>query len=317
VLCRHASGHGAAAAEMPMAFDAASGIWSLRAPGDLSGQYYSYLVDVIVPGVGLVRNRVTDPYSVSLTTDSTRSYIADLNAARLKPAGWDSTPRPQRIRHSTDMIIYELHVRDFSIDDATVPPARRGKYTAFAEGRSNGMKHLLALSKAGLTDIHLLPVFDIATIPEKGCKTPFVPKAASDSEAQQAAVMAVHASDCCNWGYDPMHFGAPEGSYASDAVDGARRIIEFRQMVQALHRAKLRVGMDVVYNHTSASGQHPQSVLDRIVPGYCHRLDAKGTVERATCCDNTATEHRMMAKLMIDTAERWARDYRSTRSALT
>jgi pullulanase-type alpha-1,6-glucosidase len=309
-LCRYASGQGAATGETPMSFDAASGIWSLRTPGDLSGQYYTYLVDVIVPGVGLVRNRVTDPYSVSLTTDSTRSYIADLNAPRLKPPGWDATPRPQRIRHSTDMVVYELHVRDFSINDATVPTARRGKYSAFAESRSNGMKHLRALSEAGLTDIHLLPVFDIATIPEKGCVTPVVPKAAPDSEAQQTAVMAVHAIDCFNWGYDPFHFGAPEGSYASDAADGARRIIEFRQMVQALHRANLRVGMDVVYNHTSASGQHAQSVLDRIVPGYYQRRDAKGAVERSTCCDNTATEHRMMAKLMIDTAERWARDYK-------
>ena len=310
-LCRYKTGGSAAiAAATPLVRDAATGIWSLQLPADLSGQYYNYLVDVIVPGVGLVRNRVTDPYSVSLTTDSRRSYIADLDAARLKPAGWDATPRPQRIRHSAEMVVYELHVRDFSINDATVPPARRGKYAAFAESRSNGMKHLKALSEAGLTDIHLLPVFDLATIPETGCKTPVVPKAAPDSEAQQAAVMAVHASDCFNWGYDPLHYGAPEGSYASDAADGARRIVEFRQMVQALHRANLRVGMDVVYNHTSASGQHPQSVLDRIVPGYYQRLDARGTVERSTCCDNTATEHRMMAKLMIDTAERWARDYK-------
>ena len=309
-LCRYGSGQSGSIAETPMTMDASTGIWSLRTPGDLSGQYYTYLVDVVVPGIGLVRNRVTDPYSVSLTTDSTRSYIADLNVARLKPAGWDATPRPQRIRHSTDMVVYELHVRDFSINDATVPLARRGKYSAFAESRSNGMKHLKALSDAGLTDIHLLPVFDIATIPEKGCQSPVVPKAAPDSEAQQAAVMAVHARDCFNWGYDPFHYGSPEGSYASDAADGARRIIEFRQMVQALHRANLRVGMDVVYNHTSASGQHAQSVLDRIVPGYYHRLDAKGAVERSTCCDNTATEHRMMAKLMIDTAERWARDYK-------
>ncbi len=313
-LCRYAGGRSSSVAEMPLAFDAVTGVWSLRAPGDLSGQYYTYLVDVIVPGAGLVRNRVTDPYSISLTTDSARSYVADLTAARLKPVGWDTTPRPQRIRHSTDMVVYELHVRDFSINDATVPAARRGKYTAFAESRSNGMKHLKALSEAGLTDIHLLPVFDIATIPEKGCKTPVVPNsptsAAPDSEAQQAAVMAVHASDCFNWGYDPLHYGAPEGSYSSDPADGARRIIEFRQMVQALHRANLRVGMDVVYNHTSSSGQRPQSVLDRIVPGYYQRLDAKGTVERSTCCDNTATEHRMMAKLMIDTAERWARDYK-------
>jgi pullulanase-type alpha-1,6-glucosidase len=115
--------------------------------------------------------------------------------------------------------------------------------------------------------------------------------------------------DCFNWGYDPWHYTVPEGSYASDARDGRVRIMEFRQMVQALHRAGLRVGMDVVYNHTTASGSHPKSVLDRLVPGYYHRLNAQGEVERSTCCDNTATEHLMMGKLMIDSTVVWARDY--------
>jgi pullulanase-type alpha-1,6-glucosidase len=122
--------------------------------------------------------------------------------------------------------------------------------------------------------------------------------------------MAAAASDCYNWGYDPLHFGAPEGSYASDAVDGAVRIREFRAMVQALHRVGLRVGMDMVYNHSSAAGQHVHSVLDRVVPGYYQRLNAQGGVESSTCCANTATEHRMMAKLMVDTAVVWARDHR-------
>ena len=118
------------------------------------------------------------------------------------------------------------------------------------------------------------------------------------------------ARDCFNWGYDPVHFTAPEGSYATDPADGAVRIVEFRRMVQALHRAGLRVGMDVVYNHTYASGQDRWSVLDRIVPGYYHRLDETGRIATSTCCANTATEHRMMAKLMIDSAVTWAREYR-------
>ena len=118
------------------------------------------------------------------------------------------------------------------------------------------------------------------------------------------------ARDCFNWGYDPVHFTAPEGSYATDAADGATRILEFRGMVQALHGAGLRVGMDVVYNHMYAAGQDDWSVLDRIVPGYYHRLDAAGRVTTSTCCFNTATEHRMMAKLMIDSAVTWAREYR-------
>ena len=172
------------------------------------------------------------------------------------------------------------------------------------------MRHLRALRDAGMTDVHLLPVFDIATIPERDCVTPEIPAAAPDSDAQQAATTAVAAKDCFNWGYDPYHFNAPEGSYATDPDDGAGRVREFRAMVQALHGAGLRVGMDVVYNHTTSSGQASSSVLDRIVPGYYQRLDAAGKVERSTCCDNTATEHRMMAKLMIESAALWAKHYR-------
>ncbi len=323
-LCLFNGPDAPASALLPMHRDARTGIWraaasSARMPpaGPAAGAYYVYLVDVFVPGVGLVRNRVTDPYSLSLNADSQRSLAVDLNAAQLKPPGWDATPRPGRVKAQTDMVIYELHVRDFSINDATVDAARRGKYSAFAEGASNGVKHLRALSDAGLTDVHLLPVFDLATVPERGCVTPQISGAvnsaadsAADSESQQAAVAAVADTDCYNWGYDPWHFTAPEGSFASDAHDGGRRIVEFRSMVQALHRMNLRVGMDMVYNHTTASGQHAKSVLDRIVPGYYHRLDGKGAVERSTCCDNTATEHRMMAKLMIDSAVVWARDYR-------
>ena len=308
--CLYPDGKSTATEVVPMARDNRTGVWLQGLPTDLSGSYYTYLVDVFVPGVGIVRNRVTDPYSVSLTTDSARSYIADLDDASLKPAGWEGTVRPPALASNTDMAIYELHVRDFSIGDASVPQVNRGKYLAFTDAESAGMRHLRALGEAGITDIHLLPVFDIATIPESGCETPVVPQAAADSEAQQAAVMALAAKDCFNWGYDPFHFNAPEGSYASDPADAAVRIREFRAMVQALHAAGLRVGMDVVYNHTTASGQSPRSVLDRIVPGYYQRLDANGKVETSTCCDNTATEHMMMAKLMRDSVALWARHYR-------
>lgn len=310
-LCLYATGSSPASARQTMSRDAVTGVWWSRQDADRSGQYYKYLVDVFVPGVGMVRNRVTDPYAVSLTTDSKRSYIADLNAASLKPSGWDSTPVPRKVQAQTDMVVYELHVRDFSINDNSVSAARRGKYLAFTEGQSHGMKHLKALSDAGLTDVHLLPVFDLATIPEASCVTPLVPAGqAPDSETQQALVMASAAKDCFNWGYDPYHFNAPEGSYAIDAADGAVRILEFRQLVQALHQAGLRVGMDVVYNHTAASGQNEKSVLDRIVPGYYQRLNAAGVVERSTCCDNTATENMMMGKLMIDSTVLWATQYK-------
>ena len=308
MLCTYGAGKNRADTLEAMTLDDASGIWSASMPGDLSGRTYRYLVDVFVNGAGLMRNRVTDPYSVSLNTDSQRSMIARLDAASLKPPGWDQQRAPARIAHAADMAIYELHVRDFSINDMSVRPAWRGKYLAFTEPRSNGMQHLTALARAGITDVHLLPVFDFTSVPEAGCRTPQV-SGAPDSEAQQAALAGVRERDCYNWGYDPYHFNAPEGSYATDAADGSKRILEVRRMVQALHGAGLRVGMDVVYNHTSAAGQKPVSVLDRIVPGYYQRLNAEGKVENSTCCANTATENRMMAKLMLDSAELWAREY--------
>ena len=130
-----------------------------------------------------------------------------------------------------------------------------------------------------------------------------------DSDQQQAAVAATSDQDGFNWGYDPWHYTVPEGSYSTDP-DGPARIVEFREMVKALNEAGLRVVIDVVYNHTNASGQNAKSVLDRVVPGYYHRLGATGDVERSTCCENTATEHAMMEKLMVDSIVTWARDYK-------
>jgi len=311
-LCVFASGDGPSRQLIRMQQDADSGMWSAASPADLSGKYYTYLVDVFTPESGVVRNRVTDPYTISLTTNSTRSYVASLGQRSLKPSGWERNRSPDRIAAQTDMVIYELHVRDFSVNDPSVAPAYRGKYLAFTQGESNGMKHLKALSRAGLTDIHLLPVFDFATVPERGCVSPDLSKTdqAPDSEAPQQIIDAQRETDCFNWGYDPFHYTAPEGSYATRAANGARRIIEFRQMVMALHNAGLRVGMDVVYNHVSASGQQEKSVLDRIVPGYYHRLNSEGVVEHSTCCENTATENTMMAKLMIDSVVTWAREYK-------
>ena len=308
-VCSYDSATGKAGAAHAMTMDAHTGAWSARVPRDLSGTYYKYAVDVVVPGAGLVRNLVTDPYSVSLNADSRRSYVADLDAPHLKPKGWDATRAPGTVKAQTDMVIYELHVRDFSLTDDTVPAAKRGKYTAFSEKNSNGMRHLRALARAGLTDVHLLPVYDIGSIPEVGCAQP-QPSGAPDGETQQALTSKTAHTDCFNWGYDPQHFNAVEGSYASDPQDGARRIVEFRQMVMDLHDAGLRVGTDVVYNHTFIAGQEEKSILDRVVPGYYHRLDANGKIEESTCCFNTATENTMMAKLMIDSSVLWTRHYK-------
>jgi len=341
-LCTYDTGTGGATALDPMTFDAASGTWRAARTGDLSGKYYKYAVEVFVRGVGVVRNLVTDPYSVSLTTDSRRSYVADLAAARLRPAGWDTAAAPPQPGAQTDLSIYELHVRDFSVGDATVPAAHRGKYLAFTDVTSDGMKHLQALATAGVTDVHLLPVFDIATVKENPADrvdltSPFADLCAKSptpiaqsrcdnfagktvgealatfgpaAEQQQEFTGYMSELDGFNWGYDPFHYTAPEGSYASDAADGAIRVLEFRQMVMGLHQAGLRVGMDVVYNHTTADGQGEKSVLDRIVPGYYHRLDAVGAVTKSTCCSNTATENAMMAKLMSDSVLTWATQYR-------
>ncbi|WP_422948655.1 alpha-1,6-glucosidase domain-containing protein [Undibacterium sp. Ren11W] len=311
-VCLYDKANGRAKSFLPMQWNAASGVWSLLRESDLSGRYYQYLVDVYVPGLGLVRNRVTDPYSISLSSDSRRSYIAQLDSPKLLPKGWGVAPVPRKGLLQTDMAVYELHVRDFSINDPSVSVAHRGKYLAFTEPASRGMQHLQALANAGVTDVHLLPVFDFASVPEVGCVNPLIPGTGGvNSETQQALTSVTSTRDCYNWGYDPFHYSAPEGSYSTNANDGANRILEFRRMVQALHRAGLRVGMDVVYNHTDSIGQKATSVLDRVVPGYYHRLNAIGQVEQSTCtpCGNTATENMMMAKLMIDSVVQWARHY--------
>ena len=176
------------------------------------------------------------------------------------------------------------------------------------------MRHLTALADSGLTHLHLLPVFDIATINENASERvepDFDELAgfASDSDQQAETIDAIRDQDGFNWGYDPLHYTVPEGSYSTDP-DGTTRIVEFREMVQSLNQAGLRVVMDVVYNHTNAAGQSSNAVLDRIVPGYYHRLNANGTVETSTCCQNTATEHNMMRKLMVDSVMTWAEAYR-------
>ncbi len=297
--------------KIPMTFDAKTGVWI--APGKdsyVNNAYYQYEVQVYVPASGRVEtNRVTDPYSLAVAAGSQRSFVADLTSRESRPPAfaWSSFLRPP-VNAPEDISIYELHVRDFSANDLSVNAADRGKYKAFANRNSNGMKHLRALAQAGLTHIHLLPAFDIASIPETNCVLPTVPSAAPDSSAQQAAIASVKDQDCFNWGYDPVHYTTPEGSFASNA-DGLTRVYEFREMVQSLQLSGLRVVMDMVYNHTSSSGQNNLSVLDPIVPGYYYRLNNDGSIANSTCCSNTATEHNMMAKLMVDSVFTWARDY--------
>ncbi|MGE5234053.1 MAG: pullulanase-type alpha-1,6-glucosidase, partial [Acidobacteriota bacterium] len=293
--------------------DPASGVWSITGVPAWSGQYYLYEVEVWVRSTGEVEtNLVTDPYSLSLSRNSQRSQIVDLADPALAPPGWATLVKPP-LMAPEDIVLYELHLRDFSASDPSVPADLVGTYGAFTLTGSNGMRHLASLAAAGLTHIHLLPAFDISSVDEDrshwqqpaGDLASYPP----DSEEQQAAVAAVADQDGFNWGYDPWHYTVPEGSYSTNP-DGPQRILEFREMVEGLSGIGLRLVMDVVYNHTTASGQNDHSVLDKVVPGYYHRLNADGNVETSTCCQNTASEFDMMEKLMIDSVLTWARSYK-------
>jgi len=316
------------------------GVYSLSPDTDVMNKYYRYRVTVYHPITGNLETfDVTDPYSLSLSEDSLFSQVVDMNDANLKPANWDDYQFDEQAK-ATDAIIYESHIRDFSNSDALGSAENNGKYLAFTETDRASMKHLQSLQDSGLTYFHLMPAFDIATVNEdpeklvnindtvgKLCSINATAGVCSSADQSitllsllesydknssdaQALMNDIRALDSFNWGYDPYHYTVPEGSYASDA-QGSKRIEEFRQMVQALHSMGLKVVMDVVYNHTNASGDNEKSVLDKIVPGYYHRLNTEsGAVEQSTCCDNTASEHTMMEKLMVDSLVTWARDYK-------
>ncbi len=297
---------GSEAETFEMVRDADTGTWSVTGEEDWYLKYYTFTVTVFAPTEqAIVENEVTDPYSVALAQNSTRSLVVDLSDPALAPEGWETLEKPDYGDSFEDITVYEIHIRDFSAFDETVPEELRGTYLAFTLEDTNGMQHLRELAEAGLTHLHLLPSFDIATINENRDRW-FAPDYEEfeglppDSEIPQAEIDPIRDLDGFNWGYDPYHFMAPEGSYATEA-DGTARIVEYRQMVQALNNAGLRVVQDVVFNHTNASGQANRSVLDKVVPGYYHRLDEVGRVYTSTCCPNTATEHNMMRRLMVDT----------------
>ncbi len=288
------------------------GTWNVDGSKSWKDAAYLYEVTVYAPSTdAVVVNRVTDPASVALTMNSTHSVLIDLDDPRLAPRQWRVTKQP--VVDPVDQTIYELHVRDFSISDQTVPPALRGTYLAFARPQSDGRTHLRELADAGLTTVHLLPTFDIASIEEDRTAQATPPcnlaSFAPDSTEQQACIQQIADADGYNWGYDPLHWTTPEGSYAVHP-DGASRTIEFRTMVGALHSDGLQVVLDQVFNHTAASGQDDQSILDRVVPGYYHRLNAVGGVETSTCCQNVATEHAMAQQMMVDSVVTWAKEYK-------
>lgn len=331
----------------PMTFNAETGVWSVTGTAaELDRKFYRYRVTAYHPTEKVVRRlEVTDPYSISLSTNGRHSQFVNLDDADTKPAGWDGHFVPEVIAPE-NMAIYEAHVRDFSIDDASVSASHRGKYMAFTESTSVPVRHLKSLADAGLTHIHFLPTNDGATVKEDfGSQVNLdssilelcqrvpnrdvvsvcdgsVPNNSTvrqvlegfdpQTSAARDLIKVIEGLDGFNWGYDPHHFNAPEGGYATNA-EGFTRVKEMRAMNMALHELGLRVVMDVVYPHTLASGiETADSVFDKIVPGYFYRLNAAtGEAENGTGAGaDTATEHRMVGKFVADSVAQWASAYK-------
>ncbi|PCJ50034.1 MAG: pullulanase [Gammaproteobacteria bacterium] len=323
-----------------MVADTNTGVWSFDAPETMDRLFYRFELTVFHhQNTRFETIEATDPYSLSLSTNGSYSQFVNLADDDLKPIGWDAHIVPV-VEEIEDAVIYEGHVRDFSVRDTSTSEANRGKYLAFTEQTSAPVLHLTSLVDAGMTHFQLLPVNDIASIGEDPTSRINLNNTVSELCAQNssspvcgvedgnAILVDVYASydptttdaqaltqsmrnlDSFNWGYDPEHFTTPDGSYSSNP-DGAARILELRALNQSLHEMGLRVILDVVYNHTSSSGLNENSVLDKVVPGYYHRRDLmSGNVETATCCQDTAPEHMMMDKLMVDSLLTWTSEYK-------
>ena len=199
-----------------MTRDDASGVWSVRGDRSWTGRAYRYELEVYHPAVQATTVLdATDPYATALTRDSRHALLVDLDDPATMPPGWTELAKPG-VEAPEDAVVYELHVRDFSAVASDVPEELRGRYGAFTLAESVGMSHLRGLAEAGVTHLHLLPTFDITTVPEDPADRrepdlPDVPRP-SASPAPQAAIEAVRDRDAFNWGYDPLHFTVPEGS---------------------------------------------------------------------------------------------------------
>ena len=255
------------------------GIFVAYLPGDQHGTIYVYKILFL-------NNRESisvDPYARATTVNGMKSVIADLN--RTNPDGWGE--RLPAFGLPEEAIIYELHIRDFSISE-TSGIVNKGKFlglteknTQNASGRKTGLDYLIDL---GITHIQILPMFDYATVDE-----------ANLTEPQY------------NWGYDPLNYNVPEGSYSTDPFDPFNRIFELKQMIRTLHENGLRVIMDVVYNHVY---DPKDQALERTVPGYFYRYNADGSLANGTGVGNdTASERHMMRKYIIDSVKYWAKEY--------
>ena len=257
-----------------------NGTWIASKEGDLNGVYYTYSVEV----KGSV-NEACDPYARTTGVNGQRAMIIDLNST--DPEGWDKDTDPHAGQNITDAVIYELHVRDLSIDESS-GIENKGKFlglietgTTNANGIPTGLDHIKNL---GVTHIHLLPIYDYASVDESKLDTPQF-----------------------NWGYDPLNYNVPEGSYSTDPFNGEVRVKEMKEMVKGLHDNGISVVMDVVYNHVYSAGSF---CFNQIVPGYFSRIDENGSYSNGSGCGNdTASERAMVKKYIVDSVFYWVEEY--------
>lgn len=252
------------------------GVFSAHIEGDLHGKFYTFILDS--------QYEVTDPYCVSVAINSVRSAIVD--PEKTNPENWHNHVRP-RGNLGCDAILYEVHVADFS-SHANSGMSHKGKFLAFTENGtkienlSTGLDHLVEL---GITHVHLMPVYDYITVNEE-----------------------VEADNNYNWGYDPEHFNAPEGSYATDANDPVSRILDLKTAIMALHEKGLKVVLDVVYNHTFRT-EH--SNFNMLAPNYYHRVTEDGIFSNGSGCGNEfASDKPMGRKFIIDSLLYWATEFK-------
>ena len=265
--------------QLPMTADV-NGTWIAEKEGDLNGTYYTYLVSV-----GGNENEACDPYARTTGVNGKRAMILDL--ASTNPDGWENDTNPNAGMAYNDAVIYELHVRDLSSDESS-GIQNAGKFlgltetgTTTASGIPTGLDHMKDL---GITHVHLLPVYDYASVDE------------TQSDKPQF-----------NWGYDPENYNVPEGSYSTDPYNGAVRVAEMKQMVKALHDNQISVIMDVVYNHVYNASDF---CVNQIVPGYFSRVNEDGTYSNGSDCGNdTASERSMVRKYIVDSVKYWADEY--------
>lgn len=254
------------------------GIWELRLFGDYKNMYYNYKV------ITRTGETVTpDPYTKGATVNGMKGMIVDFSS--INPVGWENHRLPQPIQ-STEAVIYEMHIRDFSSDSSS-GIHHKGKYLGFTEtgtktetGEMTGIDHLKEL---GITHLHIMPVFDFSSTDE-----------CNENEY--------------NWGYDPFLYNVPEGSYSSDPIDGTIRIKEFKQMIQTLHENNIRIVMDIVYNHTYRVDSSPFHIL---APGFYYRINQDGVYGNGSGCGNEiATEKPMVRKFILDSLKFWMTEYK-------